>query len=82
MLPPQSTRSLLCGIWGHLSRRIQLGLLLVVMLASGGAELSAPEQLWQQPLIQSLAARAGFTEPSQLLLPATMTFAAAAAQQA
>jgi len=38
--PPQSTRTLLLGIWGHLSRRrIQLGLLLVVMLASGGAEL-------------------------------------------
>ena len=38
---PQSTRPLLLGIWGHLSRRrrIQLGLLLVVMLASGGAEL-------------------------------------------
>jgi ATP-binding cassette, subfamily B, bacterial PglK len=38
---PQSTRTLLLGIWGHLSRRrrIQLGLLLVVMLASGGAEL-------------------------------------------
>ena len=37
----QSTRTLLLGIWGHLSRRrrIQLGLLLVVMLASGGAEL-------------------------------------------
>ena len=36
-----STRTLLLGIWGHLSRRrrIQLGLLLVVMLASGGAEL-------------------------------------------
>jgi hypothetical protein len=34
---PQSTRTLLRGIWGHLSRRrrrIQLGLLLV-MLASG-----------------------------------------------
>ena len=67
----------------------------MVMLASGGAELvslgavlpflavlSAPEQLWQQPLIQTLAARVGFTEASQLLLPATLTLAAAAAQQA
>ena len=37
----QSTRALLLGIWGHLSRRrrIQLGLL----LASGGAELVALE---------------------------------------
>ena len=36
-----STRTLLRGIWRHLSRRrrIQSGLLLVVMLASGVAEL-------------------------------------------
>ncbi|MEI6359964.1 MAG: ABC transporter ATP-binding protein [Synechococcus sp. ELA619] len=89
----QSSSSLLLGIFGHLSRRrrIQLGLLLVVMLASGGAELvslgavlpfltvlSAPERLWQQPLVQALASRAGFTAASQLLLPATLAFAAAA----
>ena len=64
--PPQSTRTLLLGIWGHLSgrRRIQLGLLLVVMLASGGsalvslgavlpflAVLSNPQRLWQLPLL-------------------------------
>jgi len=91
--PPQSTRTLLRGIWGHLSRRrrIQLALLLLVMLASGGAELvslgavlpflavlSDPERLWQQPLIQALAARLGFTAASDLLLPATLAFAAAA----
>ena len=90
---PPSTRTLLLGIWGHLSRRrrIQLGLLLVVMLASGGAELvslgavlpflavlSDPERLWQQPLVQALAGRVGFTEASELLLPATLTFAVAA----
>jgi ATP-binding cassette, subfamily B, bacterial PglK len=89
----QSTRTLLLGIWGHLSRRrrIQLGLLLVVMLASGVAELvslgavlpflavlSDPQRLWQQPLVQVLAARVGFTQPSDLLLPATLAFAAAA----
>ena len=89
----QSTRKLLLGIWGHLSRRrrIQLGLLLVVMLASGGAELvslgavlpflavlSDPERLWQQPLVQALASRAGLTAASQLLLPATLAFAVAA----
>jgi len=88
-----STRRLLLGIWGHLSRRrrIQLGLLVVVMLASGGAELvslgavlpflaalSDPERLWQQSLVQALAARVGFTEASELLLPATLAFAAAA----
>ena len=89
----QSTRTLLLGIWGHLSRRrrIQLGLLLVVMLASGGAELvslgavlpflavlSDPERLWQQPLVQALAGRVGFTQASELLLPATLAFAVAA----
>jgi ABC-type multidrug transport system fused ATPase/permease subunit len=89
----QSTRTLLLGIWGHLSRRrrIQLGLLLVVMLASGGAELvslgavlpflavlSDPERLWQQPLVQALAGRVGFKQASELLLPATLAFALAA----
>ena len=89
----QSTRTLLLGIWGHLSRRrrIQLGLLLVVMLASGGAELvslgavlpflavlSDPERMWQQPLVQALAGRVGFTQASELLLPATLAFAVAA----
>jgi ABC-type multidrug transport system fused ATPase/permease subunit len=88
-----TTRGLLLGIWGHLNRRrrIQLELLLLVMLASGGAELvslgaalpflavlSDPDRLWQQPLIQALAARVGFTAASDLLLPATLAFAAAA----
>jgi len=91
--PPPSTRTLLLCIWGHLSRRrrIQLGLLLVVMLASGGAELASlgavlpflavlsdPQRLWPQPLVQALASRVGFTEASELLLPATLAFAAAA----
>ncbi len=90
--PPQSTRALLRGIWGHLNRRrrLQLACLLLVMLASGGAELvslgavlpflavlSDPERLWQQPLIQAQAARVGFTEARDLLLPATLAFAAA-----
>ena len=90
---PPSTRILLLGIWGHLSRRrrIQLGLLVVVMLASGVAELvslgavlpflallSDPERLWQQPLVKSLAGQVGFTQASEFLLPATLAFAAAA----
>ena len=59
---PLSTRILLLGIWGHLSshRRIQIALLLIVMAASGLAELvslgavlpflavlSNPVRLWQ-----------------------------------
>ncbi|MDA7434757.1 ABC transporter ATP-binding protein/permease [Synechococcus sp. AH-601-J22] len=90
---PKSTRTLLLGIWEHLSRRrrIQLGCLLVVMLASGGAELvslgtvlpflavlSDPERLWEQPIVQALAARVGFTQSNQLFLPASLAFAAAA----
>lgn len=89
----QPTRTLLLDIFSILSRRrrIQLGLLLVVMLASGVAELvslgtvlpflavlTSPEQLWQKPLVQALALRAGFIGPAQLLLPATSAFVAAA----
>ena len=88
-----STRTLLLGIWAHLipRRRIQLGLLLVVMLASGAAELvslgavlpflvvlSDPEPLWSEPLVQVLAARVGLTQSSQLVLPAALAFSTAA----
>ncbi len=80
-------------MWTHLGhlRRIQLLLMLVVMLASGSAELvslgavlpflavlSDPERLWDQAWIQALAGWFGWTTASQLLLPATSTFAAAA----
>lgn len=89
----QSTRSLMRGLLSHLAKRrlIQLGLLFVVILISGGAELvslgavlpflavlTAPEQLWQQPMVQALAIRAGFMWPAQLLLPATAAFTVAA----
>jgi ATP-binding cassette subfamily B protein len=90
---PRSPRILLLGIWGHLSshRRIQLALLLIVMAASGFAELvslgavlpflavlSNPDRLWQASLIQNLAPRVGWTEANHLLLPATIAFVAAA----
>ncbi len=88
-----STRSLLLGIWGHLSRRrrLQLALLLVVMLFSAVAELlslgavlpflavlSDPEQLWQKPSVQPLVNWLSLTQASQLMLPVTMVFAAMA----
>jgi ATP-binding cassette subfamily B protein len=91
--PPPSTLNLLRRIWGHLSRRrrLQLGVLLVVMLASGLAELVSlgavlpflavltnPQHLWQQPLIQVLAIRAGLNHANQLIVPATVGFALAA----
>ena len=66
-------------------------MLLVVMLTSGMAELlslgavlpflavlSDPQRLWQKPLIQEFAVRLGLTSASQLLLPATLAFIAAA----
>ena len=71
-----SSRVLLYGIWQHLSkrRRIQLGLLLLVMLANGLAEvfslavvltflavLSDPQRIWQQPVLQGLAKAVGIT---------------------
>lgn len=88
-----STRKLLLGIWGHLSRRhrLQLGFLLVLMLATGVAELlslgavlpflavlSDPQRLWQQPLVQQLSIKFGFTTANQLLLPTALSFASAA----
>ncbi len=90
---PPSTLRLLRRIWGHLGRRrrLQLAALLLVMLASGLAELvslgavlpflsvlSNPQQLWQQPLIQALALQLGHSQPQQLVLPATAAFALAA----
>jgi len=90
-LPP--TRLLFQGIWRHLSRRrrIQLSLLLLVMLASGLAELlslgavvpflavlSDPQHLWQEPQVQELASKIGFTSEIQLLILVTLMFAATA----
>ena len=61
------------------------------MVASGGAELvslgsvlpflavlSDPEGLWHNTLVIVLASRAGLTQSSELLLPATLAFAMAA----
>jgi ATP-binding cassette subfamily B protein len=62
-------------------------LLLVVMLASSGAEvfslasvlpflaiLANPAQIWQLPLVQQLAPQLGIRSASQLLLPVTLLF--------
>jgi len=82
-------RSLLLGIWQHIShiRRIQLGLLLLMMIINATTELislgavlpflsvlSDPEILWQQPIIESVANSFGIDEPSHLLLPTTALF--------
>ena len=88
-----STRVLLLGIWGHLTkrRRIQLGVLLVVMLASSAAEvfslaavlpflavLANPEQIWQMPVVQQIAPVLQITAADQLLRPVTLLFGIAA----
>jgi len=92
-LVSSSTPKLLLGLWSHLSsrRRVQLLLVLLVMLASGVAELlslgsilpflvvlSNPDRLWQNSFVQALAPYFGLTEPSQLLLPSTVLFGSAA----
>ena len=89
----ESTLVLLQGIWGYLSqrRRVQIGLLLLMMFTSGVAELvslsavlpflavlSDPERLWSHPVVQGLAKSVGFTAAGQLILPAMTIFAGAA----
>ena len=91
--PDPSLRKLLRQLLGHLSRRrrLQLGVLLLVMLASSVAEvlslaavlpflavLANPEGLWNQPLVQQWAPRLGIAGAQELLLPITVAFALAA----
>ena len=89
----QPISQLLRRLWGQFEprRRVQLKLLLVLMVIASFAEilsigaalpflavLTSPEKLFEhaaaQPLIQAL----GVTAPSQLLLPLTIAFGAAA----
>ena len=86
-------RQLLIQLWYCLSRRrrLQLGALLLVMLASSAAEvlslaavlpflavLTNSEELWNQPLVLQWAPRLGIDSAEALLLPITIAFAAAA----
>jgi ATP-binding cassette subfamily B protein len=92
-IPDPGLRQLLRQLWGYLSRRRrgQLGVLLLVMLASSVAEvlslaavlpflavLANPEGLWNQPLVQQWAPRLGIAGAEALLLPITIAFAVAA----
>ena len=60
------------------------------MFASGAAELvslgsilpflavvSDPARLWQQPLVQDLSSRIGYTQPNELVFPVTIVFSIA-----
>jgi len=86
-------RQLLRQLWGHLEsrRKVQLGMLLLAMLASSAAEvlslagvvpflavLANPTGLWNQPLAQQLAPRLGIASAEGLLLPITIAFVVAA----
>jgi ABC-type multidrug transport system fused ATPase/permease subunit len=88
-----SLRQLLRQLWGHLGRRrrVQLGVLFLVILASSAAEvlslaavlpflavLANPTGLWNQPLVQHWAPRLGIASAEELLLPITIAFAVAA----
>ena len=88
----QNISKLLIGIWRHLSsrRRIQLCILLLVVLASGVAEmvslgalipfltaLSNPDQLVNNPIVDSLSRWVGFKSSYQILPAASILFAVA-----
>jgi ABC-type multidrug transport system fused ATPase/permease subunit len=82
----------LVQIWCHLTkpRKLQLGWLLIVMIASGACELlslgsvvpflivlSNPNALWEKPIIQSVATEYGLNEASELIAPTAVMFIAA-----
>lgn len=92
-LNSQPISALLRRLWSHTSprRRLQFGILFLVMIAASFAEvvsigavlpflgvLTAPEPVFQHPLSQPLVKILGLTEPRQLLLPLTIAFALAA----
>ena len=80
---------LLHRLWGHINfrRRMQFGLLFLVMILASFAEvisigavlpflgaLTAPDQLFLNPMVQPLIQMLSLTEPKQLLLPLTIAF--------
>jgi ATP-binding cassette, subfamily B, bacterial PglK len=88
----QSINQLLSRLWQHLSsrRRVQFGLLLVIMLMASFAEilsigavlpflgvLTAPERIFDLPAAKPIIQVLSLTKPSQLLLPLTIAFGVA-----
>jgi ATP-binding cassette, subfamily B, bacterial PglK len=86
-------QNLLTRLWHHLSRRrrLQFGLLVVLMLVSAFAEvvslgavlpflgiLVAPEQVLNHPIVGDMAQAWGITSADQLVLPLTVAFIAVA----
>ncbi len=81
------------GLWAHIipRRRRQFGLLVLLMLLASFTEilsigavlpflgvLTAPERIFELPVVQPVIHALELTEPKQLLLPLTMVFASAA----
>ena len=93
MQSTQPIAQLLTRLWRHVSprRRVQFGMLVVLMLLAALAEilsigavlpflavLTSPERVFQHAAAQPLIQTVGLTTPAQLVLPLTITFAAAA----
>lgn len=85
----QSMPALLMRLWGHINqqRRVQLGILFLVMLVSSLAEvvsiglvfpflsaLTAPEMVFQHRFAQPLIHFLELREPQSILLPLTVVF--------
>jgi ABC-type multidrug transport system fused ATPase/permease subunit len=92
-LQHDTLKNLLVRLWHYLSqrRRRQFGLLLGLMLVSAFAEivslsavipflgiLTAPDLVFNQPIVADVALAWGITSADQLVLPITVTFAVAA----
>jgi ATP-binding cassette, subfamily B, bacterial PglK len=90
--PTQPISQLLVRLWPHISRRRrgQLGLLLVLMVLTSFTEifsisailpflavLTEPERLFEHTAVQPIIQAMGVTEPTQLLLPITISFCVA-----
>lgn len=93
MVDSMGIRNLLLRLWRHLSRRRQRQFVLVVvlMLVSAFAEvislgavipflavLVAPDKIFHYPLVAPVVKYFGYTSSSEILLPLTIIFAAAA----
>lgn len=93
MMANQPITKLLNRLWHHISprRRVQFFLLLVLMLLASFAEilsigavlpflgvLTAPERIFDMPIVQPVIVALKLTEPKQLLLPLTLAFGFAA----
>tara|TARA_Y100001968_G_scaffold66148_1_gene57028 strand:- start:701 stop:2500 length:1800 start_codon:yes stop_codon:yes gene_type:complete len=88
----KSTATLILNLWKHFSkkRKKQIGLLFIIMIASGLSEvfslasilpflavLSNPNKFWEIDLVRSISYNFGITSPDELLLPTTIIFISA-----